>query len=146
MSPALLNFLAVVADLYNPLLLIMCLALCFYQWRQGVTYYALRLLAIAAASYIVMFIDWGFALWSRLGWDFSTHTATSLGMVLFLAGWGSKKLSYALVGSLLAYCWIMYVEAYHTWADMVSTAVVMATLFCAVFKLTQPLTRHGHNE
>ena len=144
MSSAMLNFLAIIADLYSPLLLILCLALCLYQWRKGLRFYAIRLLAIAVASYTAMFIDHWLNLWGHLGLDFSTHTATSLGMVLFLAAWGSKKLGCALLGSLLAYCWIMYVENYHSWADMVSTAVVMSAVFFAVFKLTDKLTRNSH--
>lgn len=137
MSPAMLNILAIIADAYNPLLLLMCLAVCVYQWRNGFRLYGLRLLAIAVASYAVMFIDQGFSLWSRLGLDFSTHTATSLGMVLFLAAGRSKKWIAILLSSLIAYCWIMYVEAYHTWPDMVSTLAVMSGLFFVVFKLTK---------
>lgn len=137
MSPSTLHILAIIADLYTPLLLLLSLAVCAYQWRKGFPFYWLRLLLLAIVSYAAMFIDQGLSLWSRLGLDFSTHTATSLALVLFLAAWGSQKLKYALSGSLLAYAWIMYVEGYHSWTDMLSTALVMSAIFLVVFALTQ---------
>lgn len=140
MSPSTLHFLAIIADLYTPFLLLLSLTVCAYQWRKGFTLYWLRLLVLAIASYAVMFIDQGFFLWGRLGLDFSTHTATSLALVLFIAAWGSPKLAYVLWASLFAYCNVMYLEGYHTWMDMVSTFLIMSVIFFAVFKLTQGFT------
>lgn len=91
MSASSLRFLAVVADLYTPTLLLMSLAVCIYQWRRGAKFYTIRLLALAAACYLIMFIDQGFSVWSRLGLDFSTHTATSLALVFFLSAWQKKS-------------------------------------------------------
>ncbi len=120
--------LAIVADVYTPLLALaslVVLARTFIQapWREA----GLQLLGLSAALVIVyglMFLDAHFGLWPAWSLDYSTHTAVALVLVLFLVA-RRPRLTGLWVGSLIAYALLMVYQRYHTLADIASTAAVV---------------------
>ncbi len=120
-----------IADAYIPLLLFCVLfELGLFGRRYGALQGA-KLFASALANvgliYTVMAIDNTWALWPQLALDYSTHTALALalGMHLSLVG---RTVAVLFWGSMGLYCLLMRYQAYHTWGDMVSTAVVVLPL------------------
>ena len=63
--------------------------------------------------------------------DYSTHTALSLVLTLFLAT-GHRKYRGLVAASFVAYLLLMLYQGYHTVADIVSTAAAVG-LFGFVF-------------
>jgi len=74
-----------------------------------------------------MFLDAQLLIWPIFGLDYSTHTAVSLVMVIFLII-SIKKFSFIWVGSLLCYISLMLYQGYHSTADILSTALVVDLL------------------
>ncbi len=117
-----------IADAYIPVLalysvFVIAISAMRSRWRTA----ALRLLTIlifAAVAYGFMFIDSWLGLWPAFGLDYSTHTAVSLVLVIFLSV-TNKKLAVFWLVSFIAYVLLMLYQRYHTLADIVSTAVVV---------------------
>lgn len=88
----------------------------------------------AIVVYGLMFIDIKFGIWVYFGLDYSSHTATALAMCIFL-GTAYKNLivRIGLAVSLIAYCSLMVFLNYHSWADILSTAVVVAISLMPIF-------------
>jgi len=86
-------------------------------------------------AYAIMFVDNHLSLWPQFNMDYSTHTAVALVLVVnlwvmmnFLQGiW-----SVSLLVSLLGYFLLMLYQQYHTVADILSTAVVVAAVLLPV--------------
>jgi hypothetical protein len=133
-----------IADAYIPALalfslLAIAISAIQCQWRIV----ALRLLAIlifAVIAYGFMFIDSWLKLWPALGLDYSTHTAVSLVLVIFLSLINKKLAAFWLV-SLIAYLLLMRYQQYHTFADMATTtvAVIVPTWIAAAYFLSELL-------
>lgn len=117
-----------IADAYTPALALFSLiaiAISAIQgrWRTA----ALRLMTIfifAIIAYGFMFIDSRLELWPRFALDYSTHTAVSLVLVIFLSVINKKLAAFWLI-SFLAYVLLMLYQQYHTIADIVTTAVAV---------------------
>ena len=126
--------LAAIANAYNPILLVVALGLSLYAGIKLKRATGLLLLISALIVYSLMYLDKYFLWWSTIGLDYSTHTATALAMCLFI-GWVSrgKIIAGCLAGSLLAYCQLMVVLNYHSWADIVSTAAPVGLLLGALY-------------
>jgi hypothetical protein len=121
------ELLDTIADAYVPALALISL-LCIvagtwkFRWKIGLE----RLLgfaAVAVIAYGLMFLDLRFGLWPALGLDYSTHTAVSLGLAIFLC-FHARRLRWLWLGSLLCYVALMLYQRYHTVPDIISTAVV----------------------
>ena len=131
--------LAVAADIYNPILLILSLFIVIYQWRKGAKSYALEFFAIVALVYGWMFVDKWLGLWSYFHLDFSTHTATALAMIIFMS-WASAVRFALLFITLIIYAELMVYLNYHSWADIFSTGVFVA-VFVIILTYTFTLYR-----
>lgn len=83
--------------------------------------------------YGMLLIDNALQLWPSLGLDYSTHTALAIALVVPL--WHCcehKKLRGFWALSLLAYAGLMRYQQYHSWADMIATALYMAAALAAI--------------
>jgi hypothetical protein len=129
------QILAIIADAYNPILLVVSILICVQMWKQGYQLYFTRLLGAVLVVYSVMFIDMWLGIWPHVGLDYSTHTATSLAMVIFIAQNKSIKIKITLGLSLLIYGAIMKFLNYHSWLDMVTTATVIGLMVNLVDKI-----------
>ena len=117
-----------IADAYNPLLacislLVIAARLFRAQWKRtglGVAGFG----GVAAVAYGLMFLDRYLNLWPALGLDYSTHTATALGLVILLS-FEARKLVPLWVGSLACYVLLMLYQRYHTVTDIMTTAIVV---------------------
>lgn len=121
-----------IADAYTPLLALACLVLLLrplraLQWRV----LCLRLASLAAGAFVaygLMFLDNRLAIWPTVRLDYSTHTAVALVLAIFLARrWPASRLLCWM--SLCAYGLLMLYQRYHTAADILSTAAVVAVLY-----------------
>ncbi len=126
-----------IADSYIPLLAIFTLLSLVLVPTRTVTaksFVPVRILVLTVflgTAYGMMFLDNALALWPMLAWDYSTHTAVSLVLVLFLVLLWPKQQG-VMVLSWLAYCGLMLYQQYHTVADIVSTALCIIVLL-AIF-------------
>ncbi|MES2823612.1 MAG: hypothetical protein V4732_08420 [Pseudomonadota bacterium] len=135
--------LAIIADSYTPILLLISLFICGRVWKQGYKLYVTRLLGAAFVVYSLMFIDKWLDLWMYMDLDYSTHTAASLAMIIFISKNktlqvmqnNSMRVRIALGISLISYAGIMKFLNYHSWADMASTAIVIGIIVNLVDKI-----------
>lgn len=124
-SPDVTHLLARAADAYTPTLLLLALIRLVFVWRMGNKYYGAGLAYAILVVYGWMFIDKYFQLWAGIGLDYSTHTAASLALVMYI-GIGQRWRYKALLGaSLLSYGGLMFLLHYHSWSDMFTTAGVI---------------------
>lgn len=139
-----LSFWALVADAYIPALLLACLAIIadaarLGEWRRVV----LRLTSVLSGAGIAFGVGWldsRYGFWPRLGMDYSTHTAVALVLGLFLL-LNLRRGRWLGLGSLPAYGLLMGYLGYHSVADMLSTAVVVAVLYGAWLRYVIPRFR-----
>ncbi|WP_420473933.1 hypothetical protein [Noviherbaspirillum sp. ST9] len=121
-----------IADTYTPLLALACLVLLLrplraLQWRVlGIR--AASLAAGAFVAYGLMFMDNRLEIWPIAQLDYSTHTAVALVLAIFLTRyWPASRLICWV--SLGAYGLLMLYQRYHSLADILSTAAVVAVLY-----------------
>jgi hypothetical protein len=120
--------LDLLADAYIPLLTILSLSLIvlsLFKSRWQVA--GLQVLAITFVlliSYGLMFLDNRFQIWPAFGLDYSTHTAVSLSLVVFLS-FNKPNRIIIWVGSFIAYLLLMLYQRYHTFSDIASTSAVV---------------------
>jgi hypothetical protein len=141
-----------IADAYIPALALFSLIAIAISAIQGQWQIAaLRLLTIlifAVIAYGFMFIDSWLKLWPALELDYSTHTAVSLVLVIFLSVI-NKKLAVFWLVSFIAYALLMLYQQYHTLADIVTTAVVVIVptwLIAAYCYRHWPFRRNSHDQ
>lgn len=117
-----------IADAYIPCLLLGNLvSVALITRRQGARRGGLSLAVLLIAVggvYSVMLADHHLNLWPSLGLDYSTHTALALVAASSLTFW-RRGIILTVSLSLLAYCGLMRYQAYHTVADMLSTAAAL---------------------
>jgi hypothetical protein len=117
-----------IADSVNPLLGLVALTWPWLrwrgQWRLASLHVVVTLLSVAFA-YAITALDHANGWWPSWGLDFSTHTAVCVALIvalcainLSLAGWW--------VGVFAAYVALMLYQEYHSVADIVTTALVVA--------------------
>ncbi len=128
--------LANIADSYIPLLALLCVwLLCQFSlkrnWLKLVCLGGL-LVASIMLVYAIMFMDKHFEFWLSLGWDYSTHSALSLVLVMCLSVMWARLLILWLV-SLLGYFLLMVYQQYHSVIDIVSTVIVVAGVLSPLF-------------
>lgn len=117
-----------IADSVNPVLGIIALVWPWLRWRgswrQAASNVLVTLLSVAYA-YAMSALDARFGWWPSIGLDFSTHTAIAIALVVSLC---SIKPStwVAWTAVLLGYFVLMVYQRYHTPADILTTAVVIA--------------------
>jgi hypothetical protein len=120
--------LDVIADSYNPSLALMSLAfvaagVCKAQWKLA----GVRILAFAVVvlvAYGLMFLDRHLNIWAAFSLDYSTHTAVSLGLVIFLS-YNSPRLAVVWIGSFVSYVLLMLYQRYHTISDVATTSLAV---------------------
>jgi len=125
------SLLAIVADLYTPLLGL--------YYLRNVTRADLG--SKRVLFYLVVFnlaIAWGGMLADRAGhiwpsWslDYSTHTAVALALVISLS-LSRPAQSVYWAASMFAYAGLMIMLGYHSAADIMTTALATGVLMCAV--------------
>ncbi|MEA3373125.1 MAG: hypothetical protein U9Q62_05465 [Campylobacterota bacterium] len=118
--------LDIIADAYNPILLLLTLyataaSICMKQWRLAGTKVLLILIG-AIIAYGWMLVDSHYGIWPSMGMDYSTHTATASVMAIFLFFF-LKKIRAAVVVSLILYIYLMLYQEYHTLGDIASTGL-----------------------
>ena len=141
------ELVAKLADAYNPLLLCIAIVIALYFLVSRKEFYGLRLVASAIVVYGLMFLDNLSGVWPSVGLDYSTHTATSLAMCVFIAtaflGW---TIAILLFASLLVYAQAMVMLGYHSWADILSTAGVVLICLSPIYAKKWRKPTSNHNE
>ena len=100
------------------------------QW-QSLGTRSLLIFTGALIAYGLMFLDNKLQLWPALGLDYSTHTAVALVLVVYLLA-NSPKAPWFWLTSLVGYVLLMLYQRYHTVADIMTTAIVVAILYLPV--------------
>ncbi len=117
-----------IADSYNPLLALISLALIATGlWKAQWKLARVRILAFAVAALVAygfMLLDGYLNIWSAFSLDYSTHTAVSLGLIIFLS-FNAPKLIAVWVVSFISYVLLMLYQRYHTISDIATTSVVV---------------------
>ncbi len=138
--------LANIADIYIPLLAFLC-AWLLYQYslkrnRLKLVCLGGLLVVSIALVYAIRFMDKYFEFWLYFGWDYSTHSALSLVLVMCLSVMWQRLLTLWLI-SLLGYFLLMVYQQYHSVIDIVSTVIVVAGILLPLFyRISNTLTRH----
>lgn len=117
-----------IADAYNPLLLIISIviiitALYAKRWRLALML-ALTIVVDVVLAYGLKYVDQEFEIWTSFGLDYSTHTATSVALVVFLSV-NARRFIALWIGSLLAYFGLMLYQGYHTTEDILTTLLAV---------------------
>ena len=117
-----------IADSVNPVLGIIALVWPWLFWRGSWRRAALNVIATLISvgfAYVVASLDTRYGWWPSVGLDFSTHTAVAVALVASL--WAIKpSLWFAWVVVLFGYAALMVYQGYHSLADIVTTAAVIA--------------------
>lgn len=119
------HLIAIAADCYNPLLLIISLSIVLRFALKKNPYYAAEFALIVILVYGFMFLDKSVGIWPAFKSDFSTHSATAVAMILFISIVSSKIQSLILWLSFLLYAVVMIYLNYHTALDIISTGLVI---------------------
>lgn len=127
-----MNFLAILADAYNPSLLVITLLVCIRDWRRGVRVTSLEFLLMAIIAYVWMFADKATGAFPSVGLDYSTHTATAVAMLLVAGTRVTMTGGALLFVSFLAYAGLMKLLSYHTFADVLATATLILASYAAL--------------
>jgi hypothetical protein len=131
-----------IADAYTPILGV--LAIASIIWPSMQTRASLKTLSWRFAEifilillvYGLMYVDAMLHIWSSFGLDYSTHTALSLVLAMFLSV-QHPKYWLPLAISLLAYFTLMRYQQYHTLSDIITTALAIAPLSLLALMLTR---------
>lgn len=147
-----------IADSYIPALTVLTLVLLIREgWINGVPKAAqsfLRVLLSVFYVYSVMFTDEHFKIATSLGFDYSTHTALALVLVIYLALYDTKSkhgiefkhgtklnginLRALTIGSMLLYVWLMIYQSYHSITDITLTALIIVPVVWLVMRCKIP--------
>ncbi len=124
-----------IADNVNPVLGAFTL---LWAWivrkrsRLGALQSNVATLVAVAVVYAFRAVDIKLKLWPSMGLDYSTHTGVHVAIVVSL--WFiDKRAGLIGIGVALAYAALMIYQRYHTAADILSTAVVIAASSIAVW-------------
>ena len=117
-----------IADSVNPILGVIALAWPWVLWRASYRRAASSVFATLVSvgfAYVVTWLDARYGWWPSIGLDFSTHTAVAVTLVVSLSAI-KPSIWFAWVGVLCAYIALMLYQGYHTAADILTTAAVIA--------------------
>lgn len=123
------------ADLYIPLLAfiaIACMSSGSQNWVKIVFFRLIFLIILLGVAYGFMFLDNYYYIWPKLGLDYSTHTAVSSVLVLFLVLLIPRFLL-LWSASLVVYYSLMLYQEYHSLTDILSTVFVVAIVIAIIF-------------
>lgn len=132
-----------VAECYIPVLgFLSLLSLVFYSRLSfkkpkevGIRFLLLVILLLIV--YGLLMLDQRFGIWPSFGrLDYSTHTALSLALVMYLA-FHHKKYQEVLVGSFVLYVPLMLYQKYNSVADIAVTGIVIGAVCFSVLKITE---------
>ena len=139
--------LDIVADSYNPLLLMTAIVLLLYAFKSkgkmvGL-YKVVLLIALIAIVYAMQFIDKQSGLWAAFGRDYSTHTAFSMAIVFFVL-FDGRAIKSAIIFSFVCYLGLMLYQKYHTVTDIVTTVLVVSPfMYAATYYAHRRLTKRS---
>lgn len=129
-----MNYLAIVANAYNPTLLVFSIGISVYLGFKYKSGWGILFILSAFIVYSMMFVDKWYSIWASVGCDFSTHTATSLAMCLYIGiSLRRRSINFLLAGTIIAYFEIMVILGYHNWADIISTAIPVGLILGALY-------------
>lgn len=117
-----------IADSVLPILGVIALIWPWLVWRHSWRRAALSVTATLVSvgfAYVVNSLDARYGWWPSVGMDFSGHTATAVALVASLCAI-KPSIWLAWVTVLIAYAALMLYQRYHTLADIVTTAAVIA--------------------
>ncbi|SKC31483.1 hypothetical protein CZ809_00961 [Photobacterium piscicola] len=129
---------AFVADIYTPMIVIICVISMVQLGReQGMRsgLFALSgVLLSTAFIYAVMFFDNALGIWPAFNLDYSTHTAIALVFIGYFLVY-TPKLRRGMVLSMVGYAALMMYLKYHTLSDIITTtACVMPVILLCQYK------------
>lgn len=130
---------AFIADLYTPIIVIVCVICMVLSGReQGLRFGLWQLggvLLSTAFIYTVMFIDNALGIWPAFNLDYSTHTAIALVFIGYFIVY-TPRLRGVMVLSIVGYAALMMHQKYHTLSDIITTTVcVMPVILLCQYKL-----------
>ncbi|OBU16917.1 hypothetical protein AYY19_14815 [Photobacterium aquimaris] len=130
---------AVIADLYTPIIVIVCVICMLLAGRQhGLKDGLLQLGGVVLSAvfiYAIMFIDNVIGIWPAFDLDYSTHTAIGLVFIGYFMVY-RPKLSVLMILSMIGYAALMMHQKYHTLADIMTTTIcVMPVILLCQYKL-----------
>ena len=117
-----------IADTVNPTLGVIALLWPWFVWR---TFWRRAVLSVFATlvsvgfAYVVASLDARYGWWHSMALDFSTHTAVAAALGVSLCA-TKPSIWFAWAGVLGAYIALMLYQGYHTAADILTTAAVIA--------------------
>lgn len=124
------EILDLIADSYNPILLLTGVYLVVLSFRSDRKQGFLRIVLLALlllSVYLLQFIDHSLGLWQAYGSDYSTHTAFALAMVFFLYI-STRRFKMTVMATFVAYVLLMLYQQYHTLAGIVSTILAISPI------------------
>ena len=143
MTNELLQTLHKVADSYIPVLgFCSLLSLVFYSRfsfakPKEVGTRIMLLVVLVFMVYALLVLDRKFGIWPSFGrLDYSTHTALSLALVMFLA-FHHKKYQELLVGSFVLYVPLILFQKYSSVADVAVTGIVIGGACFGILKMAE---------
>ena len=133
------TFFEQLADAYTPVLLVVALIYCFRTWKNLAPW--LQLFSSILVVYGWMFIDNKYHLWPKVGLDYSTHTAAALALTIFISVRQRNILVVLGLWSVLLGCGqLMVLLGYHSWQDILSTALVVGCFTGSIYILYSRLS------
>lgn len=139
------EILDTIADSINPGLALLALALpwinreAFAASGSRWSFWACTSLGLVVV-YSIQFLDNRLMLWPSFGFDYSTHTAFAVSITTSV-GTVSKRWLFLLLPVLIAYAGLMMYLDYHSLADILTAAIVIAPatwLIHRVFRKYRP--------
>lgn len=129
---------AFIADLYTPIIVIMCTICMVLSARKHSKRVGLLQLSGVLLStvfiYAIMFIDNALGIWPSFNLDYSTHTAIALVFIGYFIVY-TPRLRTVMVFSIVAYAALMMHQKYHTLADIITTTIcVMPVILLCQYK------------
>ncbi|OPX54201.1 hypothetical protein SAMN02745127_03157 [Oceanospirillum multiglobuliferum] len=122
--------LALIADLYTPLLLVMALWVSYQgaQLKQTLKFLFYSTLLMFVCSAIDLLLN----IWPSFGLDFSTHTAITLPFFFVFSRRPSGAVALVAIPLLLSYYLLMIKLNYHSAMDILTTSLAMVPVIYAV--------------
>ncbi|VAW65612.1 hypothetical protein MNBD_GAMMA09-1251 [hydrothermal vent metagenome] len=131
--------LDLIADSYIPLILaysVYTITQTFKASKKSGFIKSIQLLSLIALVYITQAVDNYFYIWKSFSYDYSTHTAFSLAIVLFFIH-ENIKITLILVGTFFCYLLLMIYQKYHTPEDIITTAIILTPFMYFISVVTR---------
>lgn len=137
LSTQLTFILALLADIYTPILLLLTLIVLVRSWRVGNKWPLVQFVYAFMVVYVLMFADIYFQFWAHWGLDYSTHLAAAFALLAIISLHKNLMFNSLSIASLIGYGCLMKLLNYHSWADMASTLVVLSAILLPVLHCTR---------